>query len=94
MLIVIALTVIYLSTFARMIVELDPEKSVIIGEESLQLLTFILFWSGVYNDYEDESYFMSAYPFYLLLILLIFERITQIWIENRFGCTKKLIETF
>ena len=57
-------------------------------------MIFIFFWSGIYGNEDYEHYAYSAYPFYLLLLLLIFERLAQMWIDNRYGCTKELMQTF
>ena len=59
-----------------------------------QHVVFLLFWGGFYCDYDDVSYWQAIYPYYILLIITTLERLAQIWIENRFGCSKKQIETF
>ena len=59
-----------------------------------QKIVFLLFWAGIYGNEEYEHYAKSAYPYYFLLLLLIFERLSQIWIDNRFGCTEEVIKKF
>ena len=55
---------------------------------------FLFFWTGVYADNDNVEYMAAVYPFYLLLILLIIERLAQIWIDNKFGCDEELMHKF
>lgn len=57
-------------------------------------MLFLFFWAGVYSDIAYETYAMSVYPFYILMFLLIVERLAQLWIETKFGCTDELIVKF
>ena len=37
----------------------------------------------------EAHYFNDASPFYVVLVLLIFERLAQGWIIDRFGCDEE-----
>ena len=57
-------------------------------------MIFLLFWGGFYVNADLYNFEEVVWPFYVLFILVIIERLAQYWIENRFGCTEKEIANF
>ena len=49
---------------------------------------------GVYCNTEDISYISVTKRYHILLILVVLERLAQIWVEDRFGCSQEQIEQF
>ena len=86
-----ALTLSYMSTFVSYF---DNQDNPFLSDGVRQHMVFLLFWSGFYCGYENASYMQVTYPFYILLICVIVERLAQIWIENRFGCSEEQMEVF
>lgn len=82
----LALSISYLTTFVSYFDNKTDEHTVF-SEETREYLVFLLFWSGFYCGYTGVSYLQVTYPFYVLLALVIVERLAQIWTENRFGCS-------
>ena len=73
-LLVIGLCLTYISSFAHLYVDESGGTSPFDSQEK-QHLVFLFFWAGVYSDMDYEPYARSVYPFYVLMILLIFERL-------------------
>ena len=69
---IIGLALIYISSFAHLY---DSSSSTSFSEDTKERLTFLFFWAGVYSDNTFVTYAESCYPFYVLLILLILERL-------------------
>ena len=82
----VALTLSYISTFEVYLFSGDQEE-LILSESLRQHLVFLFFWGGFYCDNDRMSYEQTTYPFYILLTLVIAERIAQIWVKDRFGCS-------
>jgi hypothetical protein len=55
---------------------------------------FWLFWSGVYVSPEQVSGYRDHIILYMMLILLIFEKSTQRWLTNRYGCSIQKVSEF
>ena len=88
-----ALTLSYISTF-EMYLYSDDSQTPVMSEEARKNLVFLFFWGGFYCDHDKMTYEETTYPFYILLILVIAERIAQIWVKDRFGCSFEQIEIF
>ena len=88
-----ALTLSYISSFEKYLFGDDSQK-LIMSEETRKNLVFLFFWGGFYCDHDKMTYEETTYPFYILLILVIAERIAQIWVKDRFGCSPEQIEIF
>lgn len=84
-LLIVGLTLIYCSDFV------SNENDEDVRTDTKRKILFLFFWSGVYSDTDYNSYASSVYPFYILMIFLVIERVAQLWIETRFGCTKDLM---
>ena len=89
---IMALLLIYISSFAHLYDTSEQESP--LSEKTKQKIVFLFFWMGVYADNDNVDYLATVYPFYLLLILLIIERLAQIWIDNKFGCDEELMHKF
>lgn len=83
----LALSISYLTTFVSYFDNKSEEQQTVLPEGTREHLIFLLFWSGFYCGYTGVSYLQVTYPFYVLLALVIVERLAQIWTENRFGCS-------
>lgn len=70
---IMALLLIYISTFAHLYDTSGQESP--LSEKTKQKIVFLFFWTGVYSDNDNVDYLATVYPFYLLLILLILERL-------------------
>lgn len=95
-LLIVAFTLSYVSTFERYLYSADKSRK-LVAETTLEYTVFLFFWGGVYCNCADTSsgaYIDLTYPFYLMLILATMERLAQIWIENRFGCSPGQILLF
>jgi hypothetical protein len=92
-LLIVGLGLIYVSSFAHLH-ETSSSSTSPFSEDTRKRLLFLFFWGGVYSDYDYGTYARSTYPFYILMLLLIMERLAQMWIENRFGCDEALIHKF
>jgi hypothetical protein len=57
-------------------------------------LVWWLFWVGIYVDPKDSSAFTSHFPIYILMILLVLERVSQNWLTNRYGCDLNKLRQF
>lgn len=66
-----------------------PTLSKLLPDYKEQILSkvFWFFWSGVYIAPEDLTNYFKYLPLYVLYVLLIFEKVSQRWLTNRFGCT-------
>ena len=85
---VAAFTMLYISSFANLF---DPHQGTDHMEtETKRKLVFIFFWSGTYSDAQYESYLHSSYTYYILLLLLVIERMCQMWMEDKFGCSEEM----
>jgi len=73
-LLVVGLGLTYISSFAHLYVEESGGTSPFSDNEKQRIL-FLFFWAGVYSDIDYEPYARSVYPFYVLMILLIAERL-------------------
>lgn len=95
LLICIALTLCYISTFESFLQAQDENKK-LLSDVQRQHLVFILFWGGFYCDdnSDDHTFRDVTYPYYLLLIIFIMERLAQIWVRDRFGCSEEQMEYF
>lgn len=74
-LLILGLTLTYISSFANVYADEDDSGESPFKEETRLKLIFLFFWGGVYNNSEDESYASSTYPFYIMMLLLICERL-------------------
>lgn len=90
-LLIVGLGLTYMSSFAHLYEDTTESP---FEEATRQKLLFFFFWGGVYSDFDYGTYTSSTYPFYILLFLLIIERLSQIWIEDRFGCDEKVLRQF
>ena len=88
---IIGLALVYISSFAHLY---EPGSDNPFSDSVKQQILFLFFWGGVYSDLDYQTYIQSVYPFYILMILLIMERLAQLWIDNRFGCSKEVILKF
>ena len=89
-----ALTLSYVSTFEGVLESQAVEKT---ASLSRQKAVFLLFWAGCFCDDKndgDQDYSYVTYPYYLLLLIVIFERLAQIWVQDRFGCSEEQIKIF
>ena len=65
-------------------------------------VVFLYFWCGFLREEvmdldssEDDFGLLKVYyPFFILLIMLIFEKISQLWLFDKFGTTDKIINTW
>lgn len=65
---------------------------------------FYFFWSGFYQqmdltdgeviDLSGSSYFAPYWPFFVLLLLLIQEKICQMWLTDKYGTNTEMMEAF
>lgn len=55
---------------------------------------FWYFWTGIYVSACDLFEFTKFLPMQYLFIILIFEKLAQRWLTNRFGCTFEKIQYF
>ena len=76
-LLIIGLSLIYISSFAHLYD--DTVTTSPFSTKTKQDLIFFFFWAGVYTDNKYGSYASAVYPFYVVLILLIIERLAQLW---------------
>lgn len=90
-LLIVGLGLVYISSFANLY---ESDIASPFEESTRQKLLFFFFWGGVYSDLDYDTYASSTYPFYIMLFLLIVERLSQMWIENRFGCDEKMLRQF
>ena len=67
-----ALTFCYVSTFKEY---WEEQEEQILSLDHRQRLTFLFFWSGFYCDYGGLNYLEVAGPYYILLIIVILERL-------------------
>ena len=91
---ILALTLAYLSPFNPLLTELDPDSSIVVAKKTRHNLIFLFFWGGVYSEDGMKQWVHSVYPFYLLMLLAILERVSQRWINDRFGCSEAQIAVF
>jgi hypothetical protein len=70
-LLIVGLALIYISSFSN----LYSSSVTPFNDLTKQRLVFLFFWGGVYSDYDNGSYIESSYPFYILMMLLVFERL-------------------
>lgn len=56
--------------------------------------TFWLFWTGIYVAPSNSSQLVSHGPMYILITVLIVDKIMQGWQSNRYGCTISKIREF
>ena len=73
-LLVVGLGLTYISSFAHLYVETSGGTSPFSDSEKQRIL-FLFFWAGVNSDIDYEPYARSVYPFYVLMMLLIAERL-------------------
>ena len=57
-------------------------------------MVFFLFFFGFYYNSEGSHFWNAVWPFYILLFLLILEKLSQTWLENKFGCDEAEIKLF
>ena len=94
-LLIIGLALVYFSSFADLYEEsTSSEEPSPFSESTRQHMLFLFFWAGVFSDLDYETYSQSVYPFYILMVLLICERLAQLWLETRFGCSDAIIRKF
>ena len=95
-LLIVGLCLVYVSSFADLYEDtIDPEETPSpFSESTRQHMLFLFFWAGVFSDTDYETYARSVYPFYILMVLLIFERLAQLWLETKFGCNETIIRKF
>ena len=55
---------------------------------------FWLFWSGIYVSPGEVQNYGNHAALYVMLILLIFEKQSQRWQLNRYGCTLSKVREF
>ena len=73
-LLIIGLTLTYVSSFANDYAEKDNSTSPF-SDDTRERLIFLFFWGGVYSDSSHGEYAEATYPFYVIMILLICERL-------------------
>ena len=60
---------------------------------SLETAIYWLFLTGIYVNPDNKSIFSSHMPLYIMLTLLVLEKVFQRWQHNRYGCTyEKIVE--
>jgi len=91
-LVIVGLGLVYITSFAHLYENSDVVTP--FSEHTKQRMMFFFFWAGTYSDDRDASYAAGVYPYYILMLLLIAERLAQLWIEQRFGCDAALIRKF
>ena len=57
-------------------------------------LVWWFFWVGIYVDPKDSSAFASHFPMYILITLLVLEKVCQRWLTNRYGCNLEKVREF
>ena len=65
-----------MSTFNELLNKIDPDDSIIFKKMTRHNLIFLFFWGGVYSEDHAEHYVRSVYPFYLLMLMAVLERIS------------------
>ena len=75
------------------------EVTLIPADWNQSKVIFIFFWSGFYQQAEElslsgGSFFSQYWAFFVLLYLLISEKLCQQWLTNRFRTTDALISQF
>ena len=53
-------------------------------------IIFAAFLAGCYTDVTQNEYFVQASPFYVILALLVCEKMAQNWLIDKFGCDEEL----
>ena len=71
-LLIVGLGLIYVSSFAHLY---ESTTTSPFSESTRQRIMFLFFWGGVYSDFDYGTYARSTYPFYILMVLLIIERL-------------------
>lgn len=89
LLITLFIQVIYLSTAVDAFDSTDPDFINTKNE-----VIFSLFMGGVFSSGENSQYWGDSYPYYIILSLLVIERMCLDWMTDRFHCNSMLITKF
>jgi hypothetical protein len=81
-LITISLTVIYLTSF----VPAQYSPTFPFSETVYNKFVFVAFVAGCFSD--NNNYWQNAGPFYVVLVIMVCEKLAQAWILDKFGCDK------
>jgi hypothetical protein len=65
-----------------------------ISQELSNKIIFAAFMAGCYTDVLQNDYLRDISPFYVILALLVCERIAQSWLLDRFGCDEELCRKY
>jgi hypothetical protein len=60
---------------------------------NVSVARFWLFWTGIYVEQSQEKAFSNG-PLYILITVLVLDKIMQGWQSNRYGCTLSKISEF
>ena len=73
-LLIIGLLLVYVSSFADLY-DTETESESPFSDSTKQRLLFLFFWTGVYSNSDYEDYATSVYPFYIIVLFLVIERL-------------------
>jgi hypothetical protein len=63
-------------------------------EESVDKAIYWLFWIGAYVSPNASANNPTHIPIYIMILVLVLDRVSIKWTENRFGCTLEKIRYF
>lgn len=91
--IAVSITLIYCFSFVefwRNTYNSDPIFSSYVSNE----IIFAAFLAGCYTDVSTNNYFQESSPFYVILVLLVFEKLAQCWLLDKFGLDEEIQRKF
>jgi hypothetical protein len=104
---IVLLIALYLSSFLQIMRELPPEEEVSRWKwllklfsdsddvnDSYNLWAYWTFIGGInyQNDKRHYSFFYQSLGYILMIMLLVIERKSEVWINTRFGCEQNTME--
>lgn len=88
-LLIVSMILMYPTPLLQNYLNINPDAS-----EKIQEATYWLFWCGIYVAPNNSSQLQSHGPIYILITVLIIDKIMQGWQNNRYGCTISKVRQF